>query len=369
MNNQFKSKNILILVPASTASGGIKNYYRVLKNRFSLSVTYLERGSRHWPYRKGFLNSTIRLLKDYYSFHKIIRKKEYHLVQTTTSFSVFALFRDALYILLTKVHKRKIIVFFRGGDDSLVERMNTFHLWLFRLFYFRTDAIITLSQKNITRYLNWGYTGKIYLETTFVDESLIDSKCLKIIQKRDLHQDKPINLLFLARVEKEKGIYESIDAYNILKQKYNIILTIAGDGKEQSRVVNYVSNKDIKDVFFKGYVDGVAKSNTYLDSDIYIFPSYFEGMPTSVLEAMAFGLPVVTREVGGLPDFFKNNLNGYITESKDPVVIAGLIEAIIVNPKLYKEISINNYNYARENLMSNKVIQRVENIFKEVISS
>lgn len=73
------------------------------------------------------------------------------------------------------------------------------------------------------------------------------------------------------------------------------------------------------------------KIETFISHDIYCFPTYGEGMPVSLLEAMAFGFPVVTRPVGGIKDFFENGKHGFLTNSKDPEIFAELIEKFLKN--------------------------------------
>ena len=91
-------------------------------------------------------------------------------------------------------------------------------------------------------------------------------------------------------------------------------------------------------------------------------------MPTAVLEAMVFGLPVVSRSVGGLKDFFINGKFGYITESRDPSVFAALIEKLIADRHLMTKMSVNCHNYAKKRFMASMVTARLENIYREVLS-
>lgn len=89
-----------------------------------------------------------------------------------------------------------------------------------------------------------------------------------------------------------------MDSYIYLK------LTIVED--ELFETKQYVVKNDIPDVVFTGRLNGDALIDKFKNADLYLFPSYYgKGMPTSVLEAMAFGLPIFTRNVGGLPDFLR----------------------------------------------------------------
>ena len=82
---------------------------------------------------------------------------------------------------------------------------------------------------------------------------------------------------------------------------------------------------------------------------------------------MAFGLPVVTRPVGGLKDIFVDGQHGYMTESKDPSVIASLIEKIILDDKLWKAMSIAAHKTAMEKFLASKVAKRIEAIYCSIL--
>ena len=126
--------------------------------------------------------------------------------------------------------------------------------------------------------------------------------------------------------------------------------------------------QNISPVTFTGYVRGGAKKSLFEESHVYCFPTYYgEGNPVSVLESMAFGLPVITRPVGGIADFFEPGKHGFITESKDPTVIASYIEKLYLDRELYKNISLYNYQYAKERFWASKVTERLEKIYADVL--
>ncbi len=363
-----KNKKILILVPGINARGGITNYYQVLKNQFSYSVEYFTRGARKWPIRKGWLNETIRAVKDVIRFFLLLKTGNYSLIQTNTSLGNLALIRDGIFILAAMPFKVKIVVFFRGLDVNFQRIIEKKYLGLFKQLFFLSDCSIVLSSQFRNKLLLWGYRKPIYLETTVVDENLIKTIDQKFVVEKYTSIQNRINLLFLARIEIAKGIYETIATYILLKKKYpQIELSIAGDGYELDNVKNYVKKKSIADVNFHGFVYGIKKAQLYKDAHIYIFPSYREGMPNSLLEAMAFGLPIITRPVGGIVDIFKNGINGFICETKDPVDFAQNIEKLLENKNLMQEIATKNFRYAKEKFFPTKVVARLENIYTQTL--
>lgn len=88
-------------------------------------------------------------------------------------------------------------------------------------------------------------------------------------------------------------------------------------------------------------------------------------MPTVVLEAMAFGLPVMTRYVGGLCDFFEDGKMGRITNSCNPADFASMIEPFINDENYTKEVSLYNHEYALKHFMASKVGRKIEQLLRQ----
>lgn len=117
----------------------------------------------------------------------------------------------------------------------------------------------------------------------------------------------------MSRLTGEKGLSETLGAFKAVQADYPYWnLCVAGDGPIFSWAKEM--GKNHARVHFKGHVSGKVKKTLLSQADIYVLPSYTEGLPTSVLEAMAFGCPVITTPVGGLTDFFKEGQMGYFVK-------------------------------------------------------
>ena len=117
--------------------------------------------------------------------------------------------------------------------------------------------MICLANEFHDQLISYKYRNPIYIETTVVEEEIIKhaGKVANDFEK------KYKSILFLSRVEKGKGIYETLDSFNFLRNKYpDIVLNIAGIGSELEKAKSYVKEKDIPSVNFLGWVAGSEKT-------------------------------------------------------------------------------------------------------------
>lgn len=359
----MNAMRILITTPELDKQGGVASYFATLTKYLSVPFDFVVVGSR--SHRESVPKMLIRFIKDICNFRRKLRTNSYDVIHLNPSLRWKAVIRDGLFLLLVKQNTMKVVIFFRGWSKNFESRLTGLKLKLFMKLYFRADAIIVLATEFKDQLRSWGYNKPIYVETTIVDDKQITDIQTTESSK---NESKDINLLFLARVEKVKGVYEIIEAYRLLKNKYaGLNLSIAGDGAELTAVQEYVRHNKIEGIDFLGYIHGNDRNSTFRNASIYVLPTYGEGMPNSILEAMAFGLPVITRSVGGLKDFFENNKMGFMTESRDPAVLAGLIMKLIDNPKLRIQIGRYNQEYVKDHVIASKVAERIERIYEGVV--
>jgi glycosyltransferase involved in cell wall biosynthesis len=131
----------------------------------------------------------------------------------------------------------------------------------------------------------------------------------------------------------------------------------------------YLERTDaLSGVTLLGHVASGPKQVVFAEADVYLFPTHGEGMPNSVLEAMASGLPVVTRRVGGLKDFFEDGTMGFSSEGSDPTMFAKLLEALMLDRGLARRMGDYNSRYARTRFAAPEVARRVQAICRTVLS-
>jgi glycosyltransferase involved in cell wall biosynthesis len=358
----------LVTIPSLVKPGGVANYYQVLRSYLPDSIEYFTVGAQED--REGLYKLLLRFLRDYRSYYHTLKHGNYDLVHLNPSLGPKALIRDGIFLIIAKSLHIKTVVFIRGWDAQFERTIRRFYLSVFRFVYWKADAFIVLGTVFRDKLIDMKCTKPIYIESTVVDDTIFSRPSCNDITNPASCGNPGKNILILTRIEKSKGVNEAIDSFRILKERIpDATLTVAGDGPELQALKHYVHDMKIADIHFPGFVSGSQKQALFENADLFLFPtSYGEGMPNAVLEAMAYGLPVVTRPVGGMRDFFENGHMGFITDSLDPAILAGLIEKLIQDNDKRMQIGTYNRQYARENFRASAVSGRLQKLYKMVLA-
>lgn len=145
-----------------------------------------------------------------------------------------------------------------------------------------------------------------------------------------------ITFLFFGLITEAKGIFDLIQVIAANKNKYRgkIKLLIGGNGKVE-KLLSLIKENEIEDiVVFLGWVNGEKKVNALNRADVYILPSYIEGSPVSILEAMSYGLPIISTKVGGIPELVKNKENGLLIDAGNLEQIEMALDWFVTSPEL-----------------------------------
>ncbi len=354
-----KSTNMLITVPNLSAQGGVSAFWNSLFIAFEkfndIKFKTLEVG--------GHGKNLLGPLLDQWRLKKAL-SSEIEIAFINPSLLSKSFFRDGLFAKQLIKKNIPFIVFFHGWDLEFEKKVEKYFIKFFLNSFGKSEKIFTLSPEFQKKIIDWGYKGEVIVETTMVDDSLLKNFFLKdkyeILEKR-----KTIKILFLARIEREKGIFEMLKAFHELTHKIkDIELIIAGEGKDFEELKKVTLNE--KNIQLLGHVEGEEKINLFKECNIYVLPSYSEGLPISVLEAMAFGLPVITTNVGGLKYFFQDQKMGYLTEPKNSNNLEKSIQQLLHDKDKRIKIGEFNFNYAQKNLTSTVVAKRVHQKIKEI---
>lgn len=355
--------NVLITLPYLDLPGGVAYYYASLRRFLGSNVEYLEIGSR--DEHVGSVQSVGRLLGDWRRFLAAIKTDKFDLVHINPSLGPKSLIRDGVFLCLASWYGTKTLVFFRGWDPACESVIRRYFSFLFRYVFGKADAFVLLGSDFEEKIRSFGISKPVFIETTIVDDEIFSQVDSEAVKK---HSDTALNqILFLSRLDYGKGVLESLEAFRQLRAiRPEVELTVAGDGPVRDQAERFVESRDIEGIQFVGYLSGREKQKAFESADIYLFTSFHEGMPNSVLEAMAFGLPVVTSAVGGLKDFFEDGQMGYVVDPKDPENICVTLDKMMTDHVARRTMGAFNSQYAKKRFSASTVAKRLIGIYEQV---
>lgn len=182
-------------------------------------------------------------------------------------------------------------------------------------------------------------------------------------------KDRPMVFTLRKHVPKNGIEYLIKAASLVLKDKQNVVFVIGSDGPLRWKYEKLVADLGItQNVIFTGFLHLKEVPYYYAASDIFVIPSIIEGFGIVTVEAMACGKPVIGTNVGGIPDIVKDGRNGYLVNSRDPESLAHKIEFLLENTDLTAKMGIEGRRTAEQNFDINKRVDRILNIYDELIS-
>lgn len=181
--------------------------------------------------------------------------------------------------------------------------------------------------------------------------------------------EKDIIVTLIARLVKDKGILEFLEAAKILTSKNNIKFLLIGPlGSEGKQAVSKSTIQTYsKFVNYIGPVNNVAEILSL--SDIFVLPTYYrEGLPRILLEAGALGLPLITTDMPGCRDVVKDGWNGLLVPIRDSHALANAIDKLSSNEKLRLKMGAKNPSFIKDNFDLSIVAKAYIQIYRELLS-
>lgn len=345
---------ILVNTPSMhPIDGGVANHYDCLKPYWHEKVVYNEIGRRKGKRGTGPLFLPWDIIK--FLFRVIFWRPD--LVLLNPSLYPRLMVQCKVFYKLSRWFHLPVAIMIHGWDDDYAATMDHKK---FVEDYNGSAFIAVMARRFKEELLSWGIQCPVVLAPARVDDELLTN--FDISQRKGECR----RLLVMSRLDPGKGILESIQTFAILKKQFpELELRIVGKGELMKPAQQLVEELVLQDVSFSGFIPNEQKPDEFTKADFYLFPTtHTEGMPASLLEALAFGLPVLTRPMGGIADIFDANTMGILTESTEPEIFAKLIGELIVDKKRMLEISLNNYEYASKKYLASAVASQMEEYFK-----
>ncbi|MEZ7514292.1 glycosyltransferase family 4 protein [Flavobacterium frigidarium] len=183
-----------------------------------------------------------------------------------------------------------------------------------------------------------------------------------VLKERILDFGKRVNILYVGRLVFDKGLFELIDAVKILKiNNHNIHLNLVGDGIDKDKLQSKVKEEDLlNEVSFLGMIsDKQELINIYRCNEVFVLPTYHEGFPRVLYEAMMMNIPIITTFVGTINYLMENERNCLELKVKDIGSIVTAVERLIKDPNLGQKFA-DQGRLTVMNYLGNKKVKHSE---------
>ncbi len=296
--------------------------------------------------RMGFLNVAVALRAVANTAFVSARFRP-HIVYVPIAQNALAYLRDGLCILAGKLFGAKVVVHLHGSYfRTFYETSNALVRWFVTLTMKRVDGAIVLGAGLKSIFEPWLEIPRVHVLPNFA-ERMSDNV------RQHEGREGVIRLAFLGNILASKGIFELLTAMEILAADASVTYTLKFAGKFGNDPLAQISSKECRHRFdgflarnrhieYVGFLHGLAaKERLFRDSDIFVFPSWNEGQPIVLLEAMAAGLPIVSsRNTGAIGETVIDGVTGILVNPRNPREIAEAIRRLAHDADIRHRMSV-----------------------------
>ena len=314
------------------------------------------------PEGRPFLTGAKAQIRLLYQLVKTIIKQRAKIVHIHTC-SGFTFWRDCIHALIARLFGSRVILHIHGGGFiEFVDSQHYIGKLVIRMALSWVSRVIVLSSSWVSRLKPFAPQAKWRI----VPNGVPIPPCIASID-----QLQP-TFLFLGNLGKQKGAEDLVRAAQIAIRKGfdgQILLagkeTTPGQSNTLERLINELNLQS--HVRLIGVISGETKVNVFKSADCFVLPSHAEGLPMAMLEAMSYGLPVISTKVGSVPEVITDGVEGYLIEPGDIESLADRIFRLGQDVALRKRMG----KAARERIERcyslDVVVKRLIQVYEEIL--
>lgn len=344
------------MVPNIDPRGGVGQLIQIYSRHFpifNVISTHTE-GS-------GLLKSFYFILKLFRFVFTLVSNRKIKIIHIHGA-SYGSFYRKLIIFIIGKyLFKKKIIYHIHGAEFHLFYlKSNKLTQKLVTFFISNCNCVICLSNRWEQFFRDNFALKKVKILPNIIDYPVINKKKTEPLL---------ISFLFLGYIGKRKGIFDLLNVIIENKNKYQgrIKLFIGGNGETQY-LQDLINENNIENIVeFLGWVNNEKKMELFNTTNIYVLPSYNEGLPISILEAMSYGNAIISTPVGGIPEIVKNKENGLLIAPGDSEQLKLALDFFIENPELIQRYGDTSKKLVRKHL-PDSVLQQLITIYKSILN-
>lgn len=328
---QARALSILMLAPYLGGKGPLPKHTPVLVD--SLRRLGCEVTVQTWGYRDEFESLARKIWdrgRDVLLLRRLAERGGYDVIVVKTGHDWRTLTRDIPLLLATRGMSCKQVLQFHGSSpESLLAPGHRIFKSASRLLIRLSDAVMVLSRAEEKAWNEFYPSRDVYVVANPLVPRSEAGASVGGAACPAASDCEPPMILFVGRLTRAKGLFELLEAARLLQAEHPDIpwrLVIAGEGPDSAALQSLSEQSGLADrVEFPGYLVGEQLDAAYRAASVFVLPSYAEGFPTVVTEAMAAGLPIVATSIRGLIDYLEDGVNALFVEPRDAL---GLYHAL-----------------------------------------
>lgn len=355
------SRNVVVVSPSLDVSENVSGVSAVVNfiidNNKSVRYEHFLQGKSDLD-KGGAFQRVTRLISNYRRWKTLLREKKGCLIHYNFPLDTPSILRDFFFMRYAVKRKIPMVIHLHGG------------LYLFK------DEKPWIIQKMLNSAFSWpcqfivlSRKEKDAIEKEFGAANVtVLSNCVGLkeaqVFERDNCLDETLHILYIGRIEPNKGVDYMLKAAEQLRNtRVKFLLHIAGKDQCQDYYVPRFKESLKENFIYEGVVTGTAKTELLKKCQVFLLPSFYEGLPMSLLEAMSFGeVPVVTN-VGSIGEVVKDGENGLYVKVKDCKTIVEAITRLNEDREKLQDFSVKAQLTILENFSPEEYVNKLNSIY------
>ena len=360
-----QSLRVLLLGPSLSAVSGVAEHLRQLG-----AAPFRDIEFRHFRVgsegrREGRLQRVLRIFWSPWALVFRILRDRPAIVHLNTSLNDKAFWRDFVYMVLAKTLGRKVVFQVHGGATQhfLATSLKFARSRIISAFSL-PDAVVVLSEKERRALIESSHGGT----RPVVIRNAVDIETFGR-QSGKSHAGPVLHVVYIGRLHKDKGVMDLAKAVSMVAERGRLVmrLEIAGHGPEEGALRTWIEERGMADVIeLVGAVQGKAKIDFWNRADLFVLPSYHEGLPYAVLESLASATPMIVTNVGAIPEIIEENVHAVFVLPGEPEGLANALEALGFDRPLLRDMSGRCLERAREMFSIQRFTDEFGDLYRKI---
>lgn len=305
---------------------------------------------------KLYLENFKQALSFYTRLKERLNYKNFDIIHINSSLGL-PLLRDLIIINILRLKTSKPILFqihFCGIKETFL--FSYFFLKIHFYLLSKLDTLLLLSNSFKKELISYGFPMQkisvihnfhLYNNVNVNNKSILISK---------------LSLIFIGSISKRKGIFDLFEALQGISFDYELIIAGSFASKYIEKKCRKIIRANNLNVSFLGYINNIEKEKMLNEADILVLPTYAEGFPMVIPEAMAFGCAIISTRIAGIPEIVEENVNGFLIEPGQVHKLKFYLEFLFRNREILQSFKNSSVTISNKFNLSN-FIEKLATIY------